>query len=67
MNERLKSRDKLVALGLISIDVCPLCGLILDSNTHFFFACIYSLQCLRDILTWLDIRIVSDFLADFTS
>ena len=67
VNDRLKSRDKLFALGLISTDVCPLCGLISESNTHLFFACIYSLQCLRDILTWLDFRMFSDSLADFAS
>ena len=67
MNERLKSRDKLAALGLISTDICPLCGLILESHSHLFFACIYSLQCLRHILTWLGIMIVSDSLADFAS
>ena len=67
MNERLKSRDKLAVLGLIPTDTCPLCGLISESYSHLFFACTYSLQCLRDILTWLGIRIVSDSLADFTS
>ena len=43
VNERLKSKDKLFTLGLISTDVCPLCSLISESNTHLFFACIYSL------------------------
>ena len=43
VNERLKSTDKLAALGLISTDICPLCGLILESNSHMSFACIYSL------------------------
>ena len=43
VNERLKSRDKLFALGLISTYVCPLCGLKTESNTHLYFACIYSL------------------------
>ena len=57
----------MAALGLISTDICPLCGSIPKSNSHLFFAFIYSLQCLRDILTWLDIRIVSDSLADFAS
>ena len=59
VNERLKSRDKLFALGLISTDVCPLCGLTTESNTHLFFTCIYSRQCYQDILTWLGIRMVS--------
>ncbi|XP_057540529.1 uncharacterized protein LOC130818358 [Amaranthus tricolor] len=67
VNERLKSRDKLAALGLIPTDAYPVCGLISESHSHMFFACNYSFQCLRDILTWLGIRIPSDFLADFAS
>ena len=46
VNDRLKSRDKLAALGLTPTDTCPLCGLILESHSHMFFACNYSSQCL---------------------
>ena len=67
MNERLKSRDKLFAIGIISTDVCQLCGLTTKSNSHLFFASIYSRQCLKHILAWLGIRMVSDSLADFAS
>ena len=37
------------------------------SHFHLFFACNYSFQCLRDILTWLGIRIPNDSIADFAS
>ena len=67
MNERLKSRDKLAALGLIPTDTCPLCGLTSESHSHLFFACNYSSQCLRDILTWVGIKAPNDSLAYFAS
>ena len=43
VNERLKSRDKLFALGIITIDIWPLCGLHIESNIHLFFLCAFSL------------------------
>ena len=40
VNERLKSMDKLFALGIIPIDIFPLWGLHTESNTHMFFLCV---------------------------
>ena len=67
VNERLKSRDKLFALGIITIVICPLCGLHTKSTTHLFFLCAFSLQCLRDILMVLGTRVIGDSLADFAA
>ena len=46
MLERLRTSDKLVAMGIHNDDSCVLCSEE-ESHKHLFFECEYSLKCLR--------------------
>lgn len=45
MWKKLRTRDKLVSLGILETAVCPLCGLDAETMDHLFFVCPYSKQC----------------------
>lgn len=53
---KLKTRERLWNLSLISDKVCLICGVENESCKHLFFQCIYSERCLRAIKEWLNIR-----------
>ncbi|XP_074292090.1 uncharacterized protein LOC141618932 [Silene latifolia] len=49
---RLLTQDRLVTLGVLSQNVCYLCGLQEESHQHLFFECIYSMKCIRAVSAW---------------
>ena len=45
-SRKLKTRDRLVQMGVLTEDMCPICGLYPESVEHLFFDCCFSMQCL---------------------
>lgn len=52
---RLCTKDKLLSLGLVNDDICPLCGVCPESTKHLFFDCPYSKRCLSDVHCWVGV------------
>lgn len=51
---RLKTGDRLMDVGVISISdaLCPLCGVVVESNSHVLFTCSFSWGVWMHILDW---------------
>ena len=56
MNDRLKTNDKLLTLGLLFDSLCPLCNVEIESIHPLIFHCAFGIKCLKTILSWLDIN-----------
>lgn len=54
--EKLKTKDKLFALGVINDDLCPLCAASAETVRHLFFECPFSRRCLDDLAAWVGFR-----------
>ena len=59
MLNRLKTRDRLKAIGVIDDDLCPMSGEASESADHIFFHCPWSHQCLSILNSWLGTSISS--------
>ena len=46
MLDKLKTKTRLCALGVISEDLCPICGLAPEITNHLFFHCHFSRSCI---------------------
>ncbi|KAL9241026.1 hypothetical protein vseg_015186 [Gypsophila vaccaria] len=53
----LRTRDKLVHMGLITDDACSLCGQTNETADHLFFTCTYSSKALAEIAAITTIQI----------
>ncbi|XP_021856579.2 uncharacterized protein [Spinacia oleracea] len=51
--ERLKTRDRLFQYGVCVDNLCPLCGISVETCAHLFFDCVYSRKLLADLMAWL--------------
>ena len=50
---RIRTRDKLWNLGIVSDQLCMLCGNATENIQHLFFECWYSSGCLQEVQLWL--------------
>ncbi|XP_049414575.1 uncharacterized protein LOC125877274 [Solanum stenotomum] len=55
LNERLQTRERLAAWGIVDDLRCVLCSSGMDSSEHLFFVCKYSATLWRKILQWMHI------------
>lgn len=53
--QRLRTKDKLLPLGVVTDDLCPLCGAYPESHEHLFFTCPYSRRCISTLSSWVGI------------
>ncbi|XP_010686893.1 uncharacterized protein LOC104901049 [Beta vulgaris subsp. vulgaris] len=56
VQNRLKTKDRLMMMSICSDDVCTICGQETGSVDHLMFRCTYSKQCFEMILGWLRIQ-----------
>lgn len=56
--EKLKTGDKLVALGIVDAQdaLCPFCRLVVESNSHVLFTCSFSWGAWMEIMRWWGIQ-----------
>lgn len=61
MQQRLQTTERSAKIGhgVCSFGDCLLCGSHIESHTHLFFECHYSMACLQNIAHWLKIKIPS--------
>ncbi|XP_074288930.1 uncharacterized protein LOC141614073 [Silene latifolia] len=52
---RFMTKERLVRYGVISSDLCDLCGTAQETHYHLFFDCSYSQRCLLLLKQWLAI------------
>ena len=50
--QKPRMKDKLSHIDVIDNDLCPLCGIHSESNTHLFYKCTFSQQCVQEIKSW---------------
>ncbi|XP_048493032.1 uncharacterized protein LOC125493606 [Beta vulgaris subsp. vulgaris] len=55
VQDRLKTRERLSRIGVSDSDRCLLCQQHSENMDHLFFRCHFSAQCIRDVLSWLNI------------
>lgn len=53
--DRLKTKQKLMTIGVIDDDVCPIRGSQTETRDHLFFTCEFSRQCIAAIKDWLGV------------
>lgn len=51
--DRLKTKHKLLNMGMIDEDSCPICGTQTEMKDHHFFSCEFSRQCVNMLRQWL--------------
>ena len=54
MHRRLRTRENLWQLGLISENLCLLCGMRVESIEHLYFECTYSKECISKVRKQLE-------------
>ncbi|XP_060202908.1 uncharacterized protein LOC132631339 [Lycium barbarum] len=59
MHNRLQTRSRLAKIGVCQEDSCLLCGCYPETREHLFFQCTYSQTCLKDIMEWLQIKVIN--------
>lgn len=62
MHKRLQTRDRMLAMNIITDDTCLLCGDRQEDHGHLFFGCPFSRQCLKEVKEWLGIHTTSNTL-----
>ena len=63
--DKLKTKVKLHALGVISDDLCPLCATAKETTSHLFFECPFSRKCRDGIEAWVGIHFKNVTTMDF--
>lgn len=53
--DRLKTKHKLMNMGVIDNDTCPICGSNAETTDHLFFKCEFSRQCVDMVRQWLKV------------
>ncbi|CAO2820483.1 unnamed protein product [Amaranthus hypochondriacus] len=53
---KLKTKDKLLAIGVTNDDMFPLCASSTETIRHLFFDCPFCRQCLDGLATWVGFR-----------
>lgn len=53
---KLKTKDKLLAMGVFNDDLCPLCATTKETVRHLFFDCPFSRKCLDGLKAWVGFR-----------
>ncbi|XP_057249344.1 uncharacterized protein LOC130590806 [Beta vulgaris subsp. vulgaris] len=56
MKGKLKTRDKLMSIGISRVDTCALCELDTETSQHLFFRCPFSKRVSHGTLQWLEKR-----------
>ncbi|XP_074288313.1 uncharacterized protein LOC141613474 [Silene latifolia] len=56
VQQRFLTQDRIQKFRVISAGVCYLCGLHMETHSHLFFDCSFSMQCLKHLQTWLQIQ-----------
>lgn len=51
--DRLKTKQKLLSVGMIDDDICPIYGTQSETKDHLFFRCEFSRQCVDMVRQWL--------------
>ncbi|XP_021764017.1 uncharacterized protein LOC110728684 [Chenopodium quinoa] len=59
VQDRLRTRKKLMSLGICQDASCLLCGESDEDTDHLFFNCSFSKTCIRLMSQWLDIPVSS--------
>lgn len=54
---KLKTKARLMIMGIIDDESCPICHVNKESIEHLFFECKFSSYCLSLLSTWLGIRL----------
>ena len=44
---KLRTRDKLVTMGVLTTNICPMCNTFPESIEHLYFQCPFSMPCLH--------------------
>ena len=53
--KRLRTKDKLLSLGVVKDDLCPLCDLHSKTTKHVSFECSFSVRCIAAVRCWVGI------------
>lgn len=53
--QKLRTKDKLLTVGVVRDDLCPLCGIHSESSKHLFFECSFSMSCMSAVRSWLGV------------
>ena len=51
--ERLKTKQRLMSMGVVDNDTCPICGTQPELVDHLFFNSEYNKQCVEALSKWL--------------
>ncbi|KAF4362475.1 hypothetical protein F8388_019758 [Cannabis sativa] len=53
IQKRLRTKDRLKAMGMAIGEQCELCDNHCENAEHLFFTCSFAATCLQEIKTWL--------------
>ncbi|XP_056698447.1 uncharacterized protein [Spinacia oleracea] len=62
--DRLNTNDRWMKIGVTTDNTCLLCGIEVESHSHLFFGCQYSLRCRQKIAPWIEMNILPNSLRD---
>lgn len=62
---RLKTKQNFMTMGVADDDLCPICGTQTETRDHLFFTCEFSRKCIGAVKEWLgvnwNVQIMQDF------
>ena len=53
--DKLKTKQKILNVGMIEDNICPICGTQIETKDHLFFNCVLSRQCIAMLRQWLKV------------
>ncbi|XP_074277740.1 uncharacterized protein LOC141601363 [Silene latifolia] len=56
VQQRFLTQDRLQKFGVVTDGECYLCGVQLETHSHLFFECVFSMQCLLHLQNWLQVH-----------
>lgn len=57
MCRKLKTRDMLVTMGVLTTNICLMCHASLEYIEHLYFQCPFNMLCLHRVQKWLRVRL----------
>uniref|UniRef100_A0A803PI47 Reverse transcriptase zinc-binding domain-containing protein n=1 Tax=Cannabis sativa TaxID=3483 RepID=A0A803PI47_CANSA len=66
IQKRLRTKDRLKAMGLATREHCEMCESHSENTDHLFFTCRFTAACLQGIKTWLSWNIAAGYLLALT-
>lgn len=63
--QKLRTKDKLLRLGLVKDDLCPLCSMYPETTKHLFFQCPFSVWCIFATRGWVGVMFLPVDMMDF--